>query len=108
MIAQALWDVARLARRGSLARNRRRIGGQIVHVGVALVAIGIAASSSYQVERQATLQRGETMRVGSHSIRFDGLSDFSGKRLPATWLVRSGDKEFGTLKIEKADFAGKK
>lgn len=74
VIAQALWDIARLARRSSLARNRRRIGGQIVHVGVALVAIGIAASSSYQVERQRTLSPGETMRVGSHSVRFDGLS----------------------------------
>ena len=74
VIAQASWDVGRLARRGSLARNRRRIGGQIVHVGVALVAVGIAASSSYQVERQMTLQRGETMKVGAHSVRFDGLS----------------------------------
>ncbi len=44
----------------------------------------------------------------SCSIRFEGVNDFSGRRLPATWLIRSGDKEFGTLKIEKVDFAGKK
>jgi cytochrome c-type biogenesis protein CcmF len=70
---QAFWDVARLARRRSLASNRRRIGGQVVHIGVALIAVGIAVSSSYQVERQATLRRGETMLVGSHAIRLDGL-----------------------------------
>ena len=92
VIAQALWDIGRLARRGSIVRSRRRIGGQIVHVGVALVAIGIAVSSSYQVERQQTLQRGETMRVGSHSVRFDGLSraDEPRRRVLRAHLVLDG------------------
>lgn len=74
VVAQAGWDVGRLARRRSLASNRRRVGGQVVHVGVALIAVGIAVSSSYQVERQATLRRGESMQVGSHAVRFDGVS----------------------------------
>ena len=42
------------------------------------------------------------------SVRFDVWNDFGGRRLPATWQVRSGEKEFATLKISKADFAGKK
>lgn len=74
VLAQAIWDIGRIAYRRALVSNRRRIGGQIVHIGVALIAIGIAVSSSYQVERQETLRRGESMRVGSHSIRFDGLA----------------------------------
>lgn len=41
-------------------------------------------------------------------IRFDGWNDFSGRRLPATWRVTSADKEFATLKVEKAEVAGKK
>ncbi len=41
-------------------------------------------------------------------IRFESWNDFSGRRLPATWRVTSGEKEFATLKVEKADFAGKK
>lgn len=73
VVVQALWDIARLGLRRSLASNRRRVGGQIVHVGVALVAVGIAVSSSYQVERQETLRLGETMRVGSHAVRLDRL-----------------------------------
>lgn len=72
--AQVLWDLGRLARRRSLRSNRRRVGGQVVHLGVALIAVGIAVSSSYQVERQATLRRGESLQVGSHSVRFDGLT----------------------------------
>lgn len=74
VIAQVVWDVGRIARRRSFATSRRRVGGQIVHFGIAVMAIGIAVSSSYQVERQETLRRGESMRVGSHSVRFDGLS----------------------------------
>ncbi|MBC7820922.1 MAG: trypsin-like peptidase domain-containing protein, partial [Planctomycetaceae bacterium] len=42
------------------------------------------------------------------SVRFDGWNDFGGRRLPTMWQVRSGEKEFATLKVSKADFAGKK
>ena len=41
-------------------------------------------------------------------VRFSGFADFSGKRLPQTWSVRSGDKPFATLRIEQAEFAAKK
>lgn len=42
------------------------------------------------------------------SVRFDGWSDFGGRRMPETWLVRSGEKEFATLKVSKADLSVKK
>ncbi|MFM9960544.1 MAG: S1C family serine protease [Planctomycetaceae bacterium] len=42
------------------------------------------------------------------SVRFDGWNDFGGRRLPTTWQVRSGEKEFAILKVAKADFVGKK
>jgi S1-C subfamily serine protease len=42
------------------------------------------------------------------SIRWEDWRDFSGRRLPATWSVRSGEKEFAILKIEKTEFVGKK
>lgn len=41
-------------------------------------------------------------------IRFENWTDFSGRRLPATWQVTSGEKEFATLKVAKAELAGKK
>ncbi|HLQ44661.1 MAG TPA: serine protease, partial [Planctomycetaceae bacterium] len=41
-------------------------------------------------------------------VRFAGLADFAGMRLPQTWSVRSGEKEFATLRVEKADFVAKK
>ena len=42
------------------------------------------------------------------SIRLESWTDFGGRRLPATWLVTSGEKEFATLKLAKAELAGKK
>lgn len=42
------------------------------------------------------------------SIRFEHWTDFGGRRLPKTWHVTSGEKEFATLKVEHADFATKK
>ena len=41
-------------------------------------------------------------------IRFENWTDFSGRRLPATWVVTSGEKAFATLKIAKAEIAAKK
>lgn len=53
-------------------RGRRRYGGQVVHLGVAVMAVGIALSSSYQVTAEQVVQRGETLTVGSYTVRFDG------------------------------------
>ena len=57
-----------------LRQNHRRYGGLIVHLGAVLVAIGIATSTVAKVEREATLNRGETIDVGRYRLRFEGLS----------------------------------
>lgn len=38
-------------------------------------------------------------------VRFSGLTELMGKRLPQTWSVRSGEKEFATMRMERAEFA---
>jgi cytochrome c-type biogenesis protein CcmF len=57
-----------------IIRNRRRYGGLVVHVGVALLAIGIVSASAFQLEREGNLKKGESLEVGRYQIRFDGLS----------------------------------
>ena len=52
---------------GVVSRNRRRYGGYIVHVGVVVLLIGIAASSSFQTKRDVVLQaRGERGHRRAH------------------------------------------
>src|SRR6476660_4994268 len=48
---------------GLVSRNRRRYGGYIVHVGVIVLLIGIAASSSFQTNRDVELRPGESTTV---------------------------------------------
>jgi cytochrome c-type biogenesis protein CcmF len=80
-----LWRVARGRRRATgeswptalvrlLAQNHRRYGGLVVHLGVVLVAIGVATSSVGKLEREITLKKGEMLEVGSYAVRFAGLS----------------------------------
>jgi cytochrome c-type biogenesis protein CcmF len=49
--------------------NRHRYGGYLAHIGVIVVAVAIAASSTGRVEREATLRPGETMTVGAFGLR---------------------------------------
>jgi cytochrome c-type biogenesis protein CcmF len=49
--------------------NRRRYGGYVAHIGVLFVALGVAASSSFRSEREATLVPGQTLTVEGKTVR---------------------------------------
>jgi cytochrome c-type biogenesis protein CcmF len=51
-------------------RNRRRYGGYLVHAGMALLFVGVAASSAFQAERDVRLVPGQTVRVGGYDVRY--------------------------------------
>jgi cytochrome c-type biogenesis protein CcmF len=51
-------------------RNRRRYGGYVVHVGIALLFIGVAASSSFQHASELSLSPGQSTRVGAYTLRY--------------------------------------
>jgi cytochrome c-type biogenesis protein CcmF len=53
-----------------VSRNRRRYGGYIVHVGVIVLLVGIAASSSFQANRDATLRPGESTTVDGRKVTY--------------------------------------
>ncbi len=53
--------------------NRRRYGGYVAHMGVFLVALGVAASSSLRTERTATLKPGESLSVSGRTVRLEGV-----------------------------------
>jgi cytochrome c-type biogenesis protein CcmF len=51
-------------------RNRRRYGGYIVHAGVALALIGVAASTSFQHSRTANLMPGQSVHLDGYDFRY--------------------------------------
>lgn len=62
-----LWPVA-LSR--LVSGNRRRYGGYLSHIGIVMVALGVAGSSTFKQEQEATLKPGETITVAGHTLRF--------------------------------------
>ncbi len=51
-------------------RNRRRYGGYIVHIGIAVLFVGVAASSSFQHASELGLSPGQSTRVGAYTISY--------------------------------------
>ncbi len=51
-------------------RNRRRYGGYIVHLGIAVLFVGVAASSSFQHAAELGLSPGQSTRVGAYTVRY--------------------------------------
>jgi cytochrome c-type biogenesis protein CcmF len=51
-------------------RNRRRYGGYLVHTGMAVLFVGIAASSSFADERDVELVPGQTASVGGYTVQY--------------------------------------
>ncbi|MHB8875261.1 MAG: heme lyase CcmF/NrfE family subunit [Myxococcaceae bacterium] len=58
----------------SASRARRRFGGYVVHLGIVMIIVGIAASSAYKVHETATLGVGQSMALGDYQLRFDGMT----------------------------------
>jgi cytochrome c-type biogenesis protein CcmF len=51
-------------------RNRRRYGGYLVHAGVAVLFLGVAASSAFIDQRDVRLSPGQTFRTGDFSVTY--------------------------------------
>jgi cytochrome c-type biogenesis protein CcmF len=63
-------EPAPLALFALVTRNRRRYGGYIVHVGIAVLFVGIAASSSFQHASELSLSPGQSTKVGAYTVRY--------------------------------------
>ncbi len=51
-------------------RNRRRYGGYVVHLGIAVLFVGVAASSSFQHAVEQRLSVGGSTHVGKYTVRY--------------------------------------
>jgi len=61
------WPVAVVS---LVRRNRRRYGGYLVHVGIATLFVGVAASSAFQHARDVQMKPGDVTKIGAHQIRY--------------------------------------
>lgn len=76
--AQQIVSGLRAARRtkskGAVWRGRRRYGGLLVHVGLAVLATGAIASSGFARQTEVTLRAGETASFAGYELRYEGMT----------------------------------
>jgi cytochrome c-type biogenesis protein CcmF len=92
-----------------IARNNRRYGGYVVHLGVVMIAVAVTASSMYQLEQMARLRPGESISVAEYRLTFNGLREREepGVRiLEAALVVEDGGQIAGTLVTDKRFYRG--
>jgi cytochrome c-type biogenesis protein CcmF len=53
-----------------IRRNRRRYGGYVIHLGMAVLFVGVAASSAFQHARDIRLSPGQSANVGGYNLRY--------------------------------------
>jgi cytochrome c-type biogenesis protein CcmF len=68
-VRQVVLATRRQGWRGLVGRTN---GGMVVHVGVVIVAVAIAASGSFDTERELTMEVGDATSVGGHDIEYLG------------------------------------
>lgn len=88
--------------------RKRAIAAIGAHTGLALMAIGIAFSGPYTIDRELALSSGQTEKVGPYDIRLEKITDGDGPGfdwLGANLKVFLGAKEIGILKPERRMYA---
>jgi cytochrome c-type biogenesis protein CcmF len=82
---------------GMVSRNRRRYGGYVVHAGVAVLLIGVAASSSFQTNRDVNLRPGQSTVVDGRRVTYErptvSVTD-EAVGFGAVLAIQEGDRRF--------------
>ena len=71
-LRQIILATRRQGWRGFVGRTN---GGMIVHLGVVMIAVAFAASSSYSTQREVRLSPGDTAHIAGHRITYLGTQD---------------------------------
>ena len=108
------WRAARARRRtghgwaaatgGLLVRQNRRYGGFVVHLGIMVVALGVAGSQAWSHSTEATLAKGESVELAGYRVRFDGLAaseESNHFKVTGTFSVAHGTRPVDVLQPAK-------
>ena len=83
---------------------RRRVGMYFAHFGLAIFIIGASVSESNKIEKEFTLEIGETKKVGVFDYRFENLKEFKSTNYDAviaSIIVSKGDRFITEINPEK-------
>jgi cytochrome c-type biogenesis protein CcmF len=84
-----------------VAKNNRRYGGYLIHLGVVAAFVGIVASSFFRTEVKRNVAVGQSILIGQFSLRYEGLvmtDDPHLERATARILVSRGGKAVAQIR----------
>ena len=97
---KALWNL--------VAKNKRRYGGYVIHVGVVLAFVAITGSA-FNTEKQVTVKPGESFDISKYRLRYDALSSYptaNKQTVVASLTLFNEDHNKGVLLPEKSLYQG--
>ena len=83
--------------------NRPRYGAHVVHLSMALIAIGVVGSSFFTDSVEGNLKVGETLQVAGYTLRYEGMAEDatpSREIVSATLAVQQNGTSLGLLRPE--------
>ncbi len=84
-----------------VATHKRRYGGYLVHIGVAIMAIGIAGSSAYKLDETfEALSPGEAIEIDGYRVTYEGFDILNRDDYDAA-IIRLEVQRPGSSRIEK-------
>jgi cytochrome c-type biogenesis protein CcmF len=84
-----------------LVANRSRYGGFLVHIALAIVAIGVMGSSTFDVERDEGLAPGGQTEINGYTITYEGMESSPVRnrmRFTAVFSIYKGDNFISSLR----------
>lgn len=108
----AIWVIATTAqyffrqyrKLNSFKLTRAQYGMMVAHIGVAVTVIGIAFSTTYNIERNVRMAPGDTVAVGPYQFTFTNTREISGANyhgIAGTFNVMKDNHEIATMTPEK-------
>ncbi len=91
----------------AVRNNRRRYGGQLIHLSILLIVIGITGSQAYQSEVQVALATGETVEVSGYTLAYQDYvyqqTEENGNKIryQAVLDVYRGERKVATVSPER-------
>jgi len=84
--------------------DHRRYGGQLTHVGMLMIAVGITGSSLYNVEKMLHMHPGDKAQVGRYTVQYVKLTqveEVNFGAIEADMLVTGPDGETRTMRPQR-------
>ncbi|MBA2454454.1 MAG: heme lyase CcmF/NrfE family subunit [Chloroflexia bacterium] len=90
-------------------RDPRRFGGYIVHLGVAIMALGIVGSWFFNTERQVILNPGDSVDVAGYTVGYERLGQTrtaDARVVTAHVNVSSSGNDHGSMEANRFTYDG--